>query len=67
MKSLSHDIRKYTSVIKKETHEPTTATADTPATPASEAPPVVPVPGEKPPGIDASMSPEQILAFDKYK
>ena len=64
MKSLSHDIRKYTSVIKKETHEPTTATT---ATPASEAPPVVPVPGEKPPGIDASMSPEQILAFEKYK
>ena len=64
MKSLSHDIRKYTSVIKKETHEHTPAT---PATTASEAPPVVPVPGEKTPGIDASMSPEQILAFEKYK
>jgi len=61
MKSLSHDIRKYTSVIKKETYEPPTAT------PASEAPPVEPSPVEKPPGIDASMSPEQILAFEKYK
>jgi ATP-dependent DNA helicase PIF1 len=67
MKSLSHDIRKYTTVVKKETHEPTPATTATTATPASEAPPVVPVPGEKPPGIDASMSPEQILAFEKYK
>ena len=67
MKSLSHDIRKYTTVVKKETHEPTPATTATTATPASEAPPVVPVPGEKTPGIDASMSPEQILAFEKYK
>ena len=66
MKSLTHDIRKYTTVVKKETHEPTTAAVAV-AVRASEAQPAVPAPGEKPPGIDASMSPEQILAFEKYK
>ena len=67
MKSLSHDIRKYTSVIKKETHEPTTAVVAVMASEAQPAVPAVPAPGEKPPGIDASMSPEQIIAFEKYK
>jgi len=56
MKSLSHDIRKYTTVIKKETQEHNDAAEE-----------VISASSEKPTGINASMSPEQILAFDKYK
>jgi ATP-dependent DNA helicase PIF1 len=55
--TLSHDIRKYTTVVKKLSETPPTVT--TPAAPAATAPTSSP---------DISyMSPEQKLAFEKYR
>jgi len=66
MKSLSHDIRKYTTVVKKDssvTTIPVEVSAPTPA----PAPAPAPTENEKKPSLDASMSAEQKLAFEKYR
>jgi ATP-dependent DNA helicase PIF1 len=65
--SLSHDIRKYTTVVKKLSDEPTSSS------PKPMSPPLPPTPPLPLPDISSNdsfqdhMSPEQILAFQKYK
>jgi len=71
MKTLSHDIRKYTTVIKRDTHELAAATAaivplfETKAGAENLSETAASI--EKPIGNDLSMSPEQKLAFEKYR
>lgn len=64
MKSLSHDIRKYTTVIKKQDET-------SPAPVSVSAPVSVPAPAPAPEECNQTpspmMSPEQQQAFDKYK
>jgi ATP-dependent DNA helicase PIF1 len=71
--SLSHDIRKYTTVVKKLSEQPTSS-SPAPSPPVSpdnlSAPAPTPTPAPAPAGNDSfqeHMSPEQILAFGKYK
>jgi ATP-dependent DNA helicase PIF1 len=76
MKSLSHDIRKYTTVIKKDTSVtiPTASSASTicevsAAPDVTEAVVSTTIESEKTQIVDTaiSMSAEQKLAFDKYR
>jgi ATP-dependent DNA helicase PIF1 len=59
--TLSHDIRKYTTVVKKMEPGPAPAPSTAPSTAASTAPalPAALLP--------ENMSPEQVIAFEKYK
>jgi len=58
---MSHDIRKYTTVVKKLSETaPTQETAPTPQPPSTQA-------TTAPPTFQVQMSPEQTLAFEKYK
>lgn len=74
MKTLSHDIRRYTTVLKKETIEsPPYVSASAPAVCEVSSASDLPVTTNRddkstiPPRIDIHMSAEQILAFEKYK
>ena len=60
--SLSHDIRKYTTVVKKLSDEPT---SPTPPLPSSQPLPLPDISSND--SFQDHMSPEQILAFQKYK
>jgi ATP-dependent DNA helicase PIF1 len=55
--TLSHDIRKYTTVVKKMEPGPAPAPSTAPST--APAPPAALLP--------ENMSPEQVIAFEKYK
>lgn len=61
---MSHDIRKYTTVVKKlsETEDRPSSPSPTPI--ASPPPPTAPT---APTAFQCQMSPEQTLAFEKYK
>ena len=60
--TLSHDIRKYTTVVKKMDCPPPVS-----ATPASTAPEPAAAPASAAALLPENMSPEQVLAFEKYK
>ena len=66
MASLSHDIRKYTTVVKKLSEMPPDVSTTTAATPPPATPPVVRATSTSIPDI-SYMSPEQKLAFEKYR
>ncbi len=72
--TLSHDIRKYTTVIKKQSEPeacPPTQAAATPLTsqpqPSQPSPPPTTTTTTTPTTFQSQMSPEQTLAFEKYK
>lgn len=61
--TLSHDIRKYTTVVKKMESAAAPTAAPVAAAPVAAAPTAPPTAALLP----ENMSPEQVLAFEKYK